>query len=331
MEWFRWTENKLQIFGDDRTIEIVFPEIQAPNEMFHPPVFSADGRYIAVADSEKIYAYDLLNGKHLESPGKFRNVTLTLRFDARNRIYYCDCNHIGRWDLAAQKIEPLYTMSRVVHGPESLGISPDCRYVSFCKYRSSSYYLYVYDTETKQCMDMKLALYRYAWLDETHIVWTGGSGLRILDIESGKSSTPIKDWSAIYKKSKKHDADLLNMFCGKARGRVNTDIALLGVKDGRIMFSLWVSHYYRENEENFLEDLKSIEHRGVWSAEKDGTNPAFCYADPDIDGKAVYKAFREDGSFFWKDEENLHIFDGKAVRRMDLPCSPVRYYEMRNR
>ena len=330
MAWFRWQENILQIFREDKTIDIAFPEIQKPSEAFHPPVFSMSGRYVAVADAKKIYVYDFKNNKYPESPGTFRNVNSTLRFDALDRIYYCDCNHIRCWDIAAQKVELLYTMSKAVHGPHSLGISPDCRYVSFCKYRSSNDYLYIYDTKSKQCMDMKRSLYHYIWIDETHIALTKCGGLNVLDVENGKNKTLIKDWTALYKKSGKDAASQLEMFCGKAKEHTYTDISVIGFKDERIFFFLSVSYYYREDEDNLHEELKSIHHKGVWSVARDGTNPVFHYATPDQFMKAIYKGFMEDGSIYWLDGENLNIFNGKERKRIASPCRPVRYYGMQN-
>ncbi len=329
VSWYRWAENILQVTKKDEVIEIMFPGITTPQSEFNAPVFSKDERYIAVRDGRKIYIYDSKHNKIIESPCKFKDPVFFVRFDTFNKVFYVEGNRIGFWDINTQKVETLYNMNRAVHGPESLGVSPNGRYVSFCKYRSGGYYLFIYDTLKQICRDLKFTLYHYIWIDETHIAWTLSGGLKVLDVESGKSKTLIKDWSALYKKAKKEDAAMLEKFCSKEN--TNTHLNLLGFKDGKLYFSLWVDYYYRNNENDLREELKSIHHKGIWVVNEDGTKPAFCYTKPDEFMKAIHKGIMTDGNIYWLDPGVLNIFDGKEVKRIEGPYMPVVYYEMRNK
>ena len=329
MSWYRWTENILQVTKKDEVVEIMFPDITVPQSEFNAPVFSKDERYIAVLDGRKIYIYDSEHNKIIESPCKFKDPVFCVRFDIFNKVFYVEGNRIGFWDINTQKVETLYNMNRAVHGPEWLGVSPDGRYISFCKYRSGGYYLFVYDAVKQMCRDLKLSLYHYTWIDETHIAWTLSGGLKVLDIESGKSKTLIKDWSALYKKAKKEDKAMLETFC--SREHTHTNLDLLGFKDGNLYFSLWVSHYYRDNENDPWEELKSIHHDGIWVVNEDGTKPKFCYTMPDEFLKAIHKGIMEDGSLYWRDTDTLNIFDGGEIKRIKGSYRPVIYHEMRNK
>ena len=329
MSLYRWTENILQVSKKDEVIEIMFPGITTPQSGFNAPVFSKDERYIAVLDSRKIYIYDSKHNKIIESPCKFKDPVFFVRFDAFNQVFYVEGNRIGFWDINTQKVETLYNMNRAVHGPEWLGVSPNGRYVSFCKYRSGGNYLFIYDTVKQICRDLKLSLYHYIWIDETHIAWTLSGGLKVLDIESGKSKTLIKNWSALYKKAGREDAAMLEQFSSKEH--TNTDMDLLGFKDGNLYFSLWVSHYYRNNETDLREELKSIHHKGIWMVNEDGTKPSYCYTMPDEFLKAIHKGIMADSSIYWLDADALNIFDGKEVNRIEGAYRPVIYHEMRNK
>ena len=334
MTWYRWRENVLQILRNDREVEIKFSDITIPQlaEISVPvctPIVSKDERYIAVRSGKKIYVHDGQNNEIIESPGKFKDYVHSVRFDDFNHIFYIEGNRIGVWDIHTQKAETLYNMNRAVHGPEWLGVSPDGRYVSFCKYRSNGYYLFIYDTVEQICRDLKLSLFHYSWIDETHIAWTLSGGLKVLDVESGKSKTLLRDWSAVYKKTERESAAMLEKFCSKDNTYTNLD--LLGFKNGKLYFSLWVNHYYRNDKNDLREELKSIEHRGIWMVAEDGANPTLCYTMPDEFLKAIHKGIMADGKVYWLEADTLIIFDGKDVERIDGAYNPVEYYEKRNR
>lgn len=331
MALFCWNGNVLQILRKDRMTDITFPDIGASRGKFNAPVFSKDERYIAVCEGSKIYIHDAQDSKIITPPEQFKNTVFFVRFDDADRVYYIEGNRIGRWDLTAQKVETLYHMSRAVHGPEWLGVSPDGRYISFCKYRSGSDHLFIFDVQTKECRDLKCSLYHYIWIDQTHIAWTLLGGLKILDVESGKSTTLVRGWKDLYKKTGKEYAALLEKFCGKEDIDIYTYLDLLGCKDGKLYFSLRVRYHYRDNEADLSEKLKKIGHQGVWSVGTDGTNPAFCYVIPDEFVKAIHKGFLSDGSIYWLEPEALHIAGGGSVKRMDAPCAPVIDHRTRNK
>ena len=322
VSWYRWSNNLLQISKNGQISEILFPDFTVPPSEYHAPVLSKGNRYVAVWYEKTIYVHDAQNDQIFVAPVKFKAPAFDLVFDSSDRLYYCEGNRIGYWDLANQKIEPLYNMARAVHGPESLGVSPSGRYISFCKYRSAGYYLFIYDTVTQTCKDQKFSLYHYIWIDETHIAWTLSGGLKVLDVETGKSKTLLKDWSAVYKKAAKKDADLLEAF--STTENVYTDLDLLGFKDGKLYFSLYISPFSRRAPRN-------LSHLGIWSIDTSGSCPAFCYTMPDGFYKAIHKGFTENGSIHWGEEEALNIFDGKSIRRLIGPYHASIYYQKINR
>lgn len=304
-----WEKNVLHILDNGKITDIVFPDITLPKSEYDTPVVSCNKRYVAVPDGRQIYVYDNQNDKVTAFPEKLENSVYEVRFDSLDRIYYIEGNRIGRWDLSTQKTVLLYNMGRAVHGPESLGVSPDGRYISFCKYCSSSDYLFVLDTLTGECRDLKFSIYHYVWVDESHIAWSKYGGLKILDVRTGKSKTILKDYLTVIKKCRKEDSPWLEPF--RTLSDVSTNIDLLGHKNGQLYFSLWVYKYFDPNMNE-----ASIHHKGIWKVNTAGSDLAFCYVIPDEFMKAIYKGFMANGSIYWRTGESLNLFDGAKFQKI---------------
>lgn len=316
---YRAEENTIHFCEDNNTFEAKLPEKASS---YDRPTVNKDGRYIASAPMNRIYVYDKEACELIEAPFKFKhNVFGALRFDEHNRIYYIEGNTIGRWKIGESSPEVLFTMKRATHGPSDLGVSPSGRYVSFLKYRSDSNYLYILDTETGECKDLKFSVYHYIWTDETHIAWTKSGGLKLLDIETGKSKLLIKDHTTLAKKANKEDAAILPYVTTKDNPYLTADIDLLGIFENRLWFSLYV---FKSN------------HDSIWSVGLDGTCPKCGYVPPYEIASAFRKAvagwkYFVSGGLSWTKENRLHIYDGESYNTLSSDWRPVVLYTSRNR
>lgn len=311
-----WNGSTLTLSYDGEMSEIVFPEVTNC-----PPVFSESKRYIAVGAVKNVYIYDVENKAMASHPVKSKEKVREPRFDTHDRLYFADKNSVIRWDFNARKSECLISLPRAFHGPEALGISPDEKYVSFCKYRSDSYYLYLLNTETGECKDLKFSVYNYLWLDETHIAWTKSGGIKILDTETCKSKTVVNDYKSILKKCGNDDKKYLEPFAVSQNPGTNMD--LYGVRDGRLIFWLWVYQFSGDGPE--------MHHKGLWSVNTDGSDPRSIYNIPQEIFSGLFVHFLEDGNFYADKKDTAYVFDGVSKKEFPRTWRPIVYFGQASR
>ncbi len=298
------------------------------------PSSSKSGRYIALAKFDKIYVFDRQTNSLTESKFKMKSYIFeSPRFDEQDRIYFICGNSIFRWVIGEKEAKTLYNLYRATHGPSDIGTSPSGRYVSFLKYRNDSQYLYVYDTVTEGCRDYKTSVYHYAWLDETHIVYTKSEGIIVLDIETGKSKHIIKDLAALAKRSSQEDADLIRELIVDPKFLSKT-FSILGVRDGRIWFSLWACDFKKSVKISVpilnMITKNHLEHLGIWSVNSDGSDAQYAFEAPDkIRGRFV--ALTDDKRIAFSSKHTLTIYDRESKIKLEEDWSIVRCYEASSR
>jgi hypothetical protein len=72
-------------------------------------------------------------------------------------------------------------------GPPSLSVGPTGHDVAWVRWKGSSQKLCVERVTPDRSDQFRPSLYRYAWLDEQTVLYVFGSGLRLLDLETGKT------------------------------------------------------------------------------------------------------------------------------------------------
>ena len=160
-----------------------------------------------------------------------------VRFDKKDNLYYIDANNIGVIDIITSNDTILYNVGKKQHNPQNIGVSPNGRYVSFCRYRGDNLCLYLYDVQKEEFKDYKLSIYHYAWLDDDHIAWSKGAGLKVLDVNTGKSQLIVKDHKSLIKKISKENIEMFDVFKGIDNTSLFVDLDLLRVLNGNIYFS----------------------------------------------------------------------------------------------
>jgi len=311
MALYCWKENVLQIYRDGDILEIAFPECTSG-----VPVCSRTERYIAVPGEKKLFVYDSEQKTVLTLPHKqFFGKNTAVRFDAEDKVLSFHGNEIFCHDLVTKKSEKLYHAGRSPYNPQNTAVSPKGRYISYCRYRSADLRLYVYDRQSGQCLDPKFSVYHYAWLSETQIAYSLKGGIKVLDVQTGKSVTLLRDHRAVAKRcARKEDADILRPYCTPNEEFLFADLDLMRVCGDRIFFGLWLFPHGREP------------HYGIWSSASDGTDTRWHYkprmtrqfADP-------YSFLTRSGKFvYWADHKRF-LFDGTTAVSLsedwrEMPC-----------
>lgn len=306
MSFYKWDDDKLQLNENGKISEIIFPE-----KADGVPVFNRGRRYVAVGAGNKIYVYDFEAGSFTMFSHRFKTMRYDIRFGPNDNLYYVDGNHIRVIDIKNVTDTLLYNAGRKQHHPQNIGISPGGRYVSFRRYRSDSYFLYVFDTEREELRDYKISLYHYAWLDDDHIVFSLGGGLKMSDVTTGKSQLVIRDHGSLIKRSKNKYTELFGQFKGIDRSALCIGLDLIRVLNGNIYFSLAIN-YFGQGEPG---DEKK--HYGIWSVNLEKNTTEFHYEFSGDYRKAGggYKFLLDDGSLAWATGE-WRIFDGASERTL---------------
>ncbi len=300
MSFYKWNGCNLEIYETQQIKSIFFPK-----KICGYPICSYSKRYIAVAAESKIYIYDSENESFIQIPYKSKYLRRNMRFDKKDNLYYIDGNNIGVIDLKSGKDAFLYALAKKHHGPQNLGVSPDGRYISFCRYRNDNLSLFVFDKEENELKDYKISVYHYSWLNENNIVLSKGGGLKLLDINTGKSQLLLKDHKSLTKKCSKENAGIFDVFNGIDKLSLWVDLDLLRVINKKIYFSLAIDYFGGGATD------KSLKHYGIWSIDYNEKKAKFCYEFPDDYRKASagYKFLMSKGNIAWY-RDGWTIFDG---------------------
>lgn len=235
-------------------------------------------------------------------------------------LYFSDGNTFWRWRPGTPRTEKLLRFQRTKGAPIGLDISPDGRYLSYVKFRSDSQMFHLYDLGTGTVRDLRFSIFHYGWLDAAHVAWSKSSGIKLLNIETGKSRTVLRDHRAILKRGGQA-ADVLAPFLPEPD--VWEEMNVLGIREGQIWFSLWL----RCRREPLLGDLSGVlgrlkrpapAHTGIWSVKPDGSCPRLQLSLPDTvnlhtlsllpDGEAGWEEYTAE------DVVTTHLWDGTTLQ-----------------
>ena len=300
MSFYKLNDCKLELNENGKITEIVFPE-----KVYGVPTFNISGRYVAVVSANKIFVYDSESETIITLLHKSKYHITDIRFDKSDNLYYIDGNNIGVIDIKTSNDTILYNVGKKQHNPHNIGVSPNGRYVSFCRYRGGNLYLYLFDTQKEELKDYKLSIYHYAWLDDDHLVWSKGSGLKVLDVNTGKSQLIVKDHKSLIKKISKENIEMFDAFKGIDSTSLFVDLDLLRVLNGNIYFSLAINYFGDGIPEN------AKQHYGIWSINLKENTVKFHYEFPSEYRKATagYKFLMNNGDLAWA-RAGWHTFDG---------------------
>jgi hypothetical protein len=79
-----------------------------------------------------------------------------------------------------------HKVGRFSWGTPSLAASPSGNSVAWIQWKGDDQKLHVDNVDGSICSRFVPSMFRYAWLDDTHIVFSHGVELRVLDIDSGR-------------------------------------------------------------------------------------------------------------------------------------------------
>ncbi len=284
MSLYRWNDNTLEIHTKERRCRVYFPE---------SPCFGLvqnyNGRFIAIATEKNLYIHDFLERRFF---CRSKCSTHSFRFDKNNRLYFIDKKDLRVLDIQNMEDTLLYHVGRKQHNPQNLGVSPNGRFVSFCRYVSDDMRLFVFDTQTNELKDYKLSVCHYAWLDDDRIVYTKSGGLKTIDVQTGKNHLLIRSYKTL---AKKGFAQVFEPFADQT---VLSNLEFLRIRNGRIYFTLFVfSHAIQQT------------HKGLWSIGIEDPTPEFHYEIPDGFFKTPDHYLAENEKTVWTDGV-WHAFDG---------------------
>ncbi len=300
MSFYKLNDCKLELNENGDVTEIVFPE-----KVYGIPTYNSSRRYVAVSSLNKIYVYDFESETIITLSHKSKHPISDIRFDKKDNLYYIDGNNIGFIDIKTSKDTILYNVGKKQHNPQNIGVSLNGRYVSFCRYRGDNLCLYLFDTQRGELRDYKLSIYHYTWLDDDHLVWSKGGGLKVLDVNTGKSQLIVKDHRSLIKKIGKENTNIFDEFNGIDSTSLFINLDLIRVLNGSVYFSLAINYFGN----GVPEDAKK--HYGIWSINIEENTVEFHYdfSSEYRKANAGYKFLMNDGSLAWA-KNDWHIFDG---------------------
>lgn len=295
MPLYRCVGQDVQILEDGQ-----ITHIPLPGPLSTPPQarLSQDGRYIFLgngrgrpsAHEEKpagvhgLWLYDRSLSQLIAIPHKVKedDIYWDAVFLPDGTLLFSDGNTFWRWRPGMARTEKLFRFQPYKGAPVGLDISPDGRYLSYYKYRSDNPMFHLYEAATGEIRDLKFSIFHYGWLDSTHAAWTKSAGLKVLDTETGRSKTILRDYKAILKRGGS-DAAVLDPFLKEEP--LFDDLHFLGVQDGRIWFTLDIfAHHDRPHGSlpaaPSLLRGQPLRHTGIWSVNPDGSQPKLHYELP---------------------------------------------------
>ena len=321
MSFYKLNDCKLKLNENRAVTEIVFPE-----KVYGVPTFNNSRRYVAVASVNKIFIYDFEIETIITLLHKSKHHITGVRFDKKDNLYYIDGNNIGVIDIITSNDTILYNVGKKQHNPQNIGVSPNGRYVSFCRYRGDNLCLYLYDIQKEEFKDYKLSIYHYAWLDDDHLVWSKGGGLKVLDANTGKSQLIVNDHKSLIKKISKENIEMFDVFKGIDNTSLFVDLDLLRVLNGNIYFSLAINYFGND----VPEDAK--QHYGIWSINLEENTVKFHYEFPDEYRKANagWKFLMNDGNLAGG-RNGWHIIDGISNIILSGDWEQIIYFDSLNK
>ena len=330
---YRCIGSEVQILKHGSVTHISLPDTPA-----NPPILcqSRGGRYIFLgndrschhneveqpAGAHGLWVYDWSLGRLTAVPHKVKkdDVYWDAVFGPESTLFFSDGNTLWRWTPGQTHTEKLIRFQQAKGAPIGLDLSPDGRYLSYCKFRSDSQILHLYEVNTGAVRDLRFSIFHYGWLDSTHVVWTKSGGLKVLDTEGGKSRTILRDRRALLKRCPQA-AELLEVFVREEH--VSEEMDFLGVQSGRIWFSLCLSAYHVATSSSVRDGYPR--HRGIWSVEPDGSHPKLHFTLP---SGCTSLSLQPDESVCWMERDHPHVpavqvWDGQAGHTISGWCLPT--------
>lgn len=167
--------------------------------------------------------------------------------------------------------------------------------------------LHLYDLDTGEVRDTKCSIFHYHWLDETSVVYTKSSGVKALDIKTGRCTTILRGYRDILRWGSA--PDILAPF--EREKEVWEEMDLLGISGGRLWFSLRLCC----PREAALRSGpgKELLHHGIWSSAVNGSQPRFHFECPQISSSSSGPVWTGD-CLTWSDSAGAYLYDGRQLR-----------------
>lgn len=321
MRFYRLMGSDFQILDGEKITHVPLPGPLAPGVYAH---LVGGERYAAIGNSRAtaeglryvpeeahgLWLYDQQEGQLLTVPIKVTKedcFTADSIMGPGNTLYFSDGNSFWRWRLGERQGEKLVRFQQAKGAPMGLGISPEGRYLSYYKYRSENKVLHLYDLDTGEVRDTKCSIFHYHWLDETSVVYTKSSGVKALDIKTGRCTTILRGYRDILRWGSA--PDILAPF--EREKEVWEEMDLLGISGGRLWFSLRLC-CPREAALRSGSEREPF-HHGIWSSAVNGSQPRLHFECPQISSSSSGPVWTGD-CLTWSDSAGAYLYDGRQLR-----------------
>jgi hypothetical protein len=114
-------------------------------------------------------------------------------FPGQDGLAFSDGTSICMADAATGSVDNVFRFSRDPQGPPSIRPRPDGRGLAFLKWVGDDRRIGLVDLDAREGRLYPVSCFSYCWWDERTIVFALGSGLKLLDVASGKSRTWLRD------------------------------------------------------------------------------------------------------------------------------------------
>ncbi len=118
-------------------------------------------------------------------------------FPRQARLAFSNGCSICILDASTGSSEEVYRFAREPQAPNDICLRPDGRGLSFLKSVGDDRRIGVVDLDTGEGRVHSVSCFSYCWWDDEAILYVLGSGLKLLDVGSGKSHTLLRDLTAL--------------------------------------------------------------------------------------------------------------------------------------
>jgi hypothetical protein len=145
----------------------------------------------------------------------------------------------------AGKVVREHKVGRFNWGAPSLSASPDGEVVAWIRWRGDDRRLCAESVSGDLSTEFRVSVSRYAWIDDRRLLYYLGSGLRVLDIATGRHS-PLSNQRAAAREADVPDAVLDYLRLPRGQFNLNAHLSGLQVAHDRIWFVALFADWERQ-------------------------------------------------------------------------------------
>lgn len=136
-----------------------------------------------------------------------------------------------------------FALGRFTWGPPSLSVSPDGKRIAFVKWKGDNRRLGVCAVDGGDGTVYSVGCFAYSWRDPETLCFALSSGLRLLDVSTGRTATFLRDAAALGKARGFADASP-ELAAGLQRNASLQEVSRPVCHDGRVYFQVRVESHH---------------------------------------------------------------------------------------